>query len=232
MQSISSADHRNLYEPVKSIAVDAFVRGALAEAIRVNGAPVLPIRKVLVYRSEPISPDLNIERNFQRTCISDEDVSLFIIFVSAKLWDGLSFRSQLAHEVMHLLNAHLCDPYVEGLNTVFAQTFLTSNGIDWTLWESWFEGGNDPFYGGTYLMMREIKSAVPRKNYEQFLKFAVNTNSSGDMHIDIDSWLSTLTSNVQAVVVETIGKYAAVIQQSMPQDGHYFFALPARWHSR
>lgn len=43
---------------------------------------------------------------------------------------------------------------------MFAEHFLRKSGLDWIRWQNWFESGQEPFYGSTYFMMKEIESEV------------------------------------------------------------------------
>jgi hypothetical protein len=206
------------YIAIDDPQTEKFVAAALAEAIKLLGKPAIPVEKVHVRLSTPIDPNSKLRRNFQICQVVDAEKGEFVIYLSHKPTDA-NFHGQLAHEVGHLLNARLRDCYVEGLNTVFAESFLRKNGLDWSRWDRYYRKGSDTFYGATYLMMKDVAAAAGDEHVKTMLSFARGTDEQEkQMHIDIDAWIQSLPQNRSGKVKSAILRHAENVQNALAKD--------------
>jgi hypothetical protein len=204
----SATEYFSKYKALDAPAARAFVEGALKDAIAFLGQPTIPVRLVHLRLSTPIDPKSDLRSGFQLTELVDAKNGVFAIYLSHRTGE-YAFNGQLAHEAAHLLNARIYDCYVEGLNTVFAEQFLTKKGIDWTGWSRYLRDGSDPFYGTTYLMMKDVVAAAGEDQLKTFLRFARWTNPEKTrMHIDIDAWIASLPKGRRQTVKDAILKHA------------------------
>jgi hypothetical protein len=197
----------------------SFIQQGLAHAIELYGRPRVPVRRVL----------LRYRRQGALTNLTDSRKGVFTIFMSRKP-EEYAFYGQLAHEVAHLLNAQLYDPYAEGLSTLFSEKMLKRHGKDWSGWEDYYRTYEDPFYAATYFMMKEVSEIAGELALKSLLSHAkYDSKNSQVMHIDIDEWINTLPREKRAAVKNVILKYAPAVQRSMKtlKDSKYAFRLPA-----
>jgi len=213
----------NLYGPYAQYqAIDdpeaySFLQQGLSYAIKLYGEPRIPVTKVFLrYRPQGALTNL-----------TDSRKGVFTIFLSRKPQE-YSFYGQLAHEVVHLLNAQLYDSYVEGLNTVFSEKLLKRSGRDWSGWEKYFKGGKEPFYAATYFMMKEVSEAAgdsAMKNFPSHAKY--DPKNAQRMFIDIQEWINSIPKEKRDKVKSVILKHAPDIQKSMnTMNERYTFMLP------
>jgi hypothetical protein len=221
------------YRKIDSPEAKEFLRIGLDYAIELLGEPKTAIKEIYLCRSQIRDPLVHTGKTgFQLTEIVNESTGEFAIYLSHDP-SSHKFYGQLAHEIAHLLNARLYDVYVEGLNTVFAEKLLRKQKMDWTALAEYFRGGNEPFYGKSYEMLRLIDSSVRNSDMKRLLSYAEEQSpGSPRMAIDIDGWIRSLPPKKQKIVINTIEKYKADIQSALQSSpGHeddYQFQLPAR----
>ncbi len=90
---------------------------------------------------------------------------------------------------------------------------LTRNNLNWSGWEQYFQQGSEPFYGLTYLMMKEVSDTAGSANMSSLLNFAVDNPSKSWMRIDIDGWLSSMSDRVKIEVEKVINKHINQVEQ-------------------
>ncbi|MDJ0553439.1 MAG: hypothetical protein QNJ68_03180 [Microcoleaceae cyanobacterium MO_207.B10] len=173
-----------------------FVESGFNYSQKLYGQPKIPVKKV------------NLRFNTRAlTSLDNVAQGEFTIYLSRKPSE-YAFHGQLAHEIAHLLNAQLLDCYVEGLASIFAEKMLNSQNLDWSRWETYYQQGNEPFYGLTYSMIKEVSETVGSANMRRLLDFAVYNDASKQlMHIDIDGWLSSMSDLTKTEAKKLIKKY-------------------------
>jgi hypothetical protein len=215
----SATEYFSKYQALDDPRARVFLDEALKDAIAFLGQPTIPVRLVHLRLSTPSDPKANLRRGFQLTELVDAQNGVFAIYLSHRTGE-YAFDGQLAHEVAHLLNARIYDCYVEGLNTVFAERFLTKKGIAWSGWSRYLRDGSDPFYGTTYLMMKDVVAAAGEDQLKTFLRFARWTNPEKTrMHIDIDAWIASLPQVRRQKVKDTILKHADAVRRANARSG-------------
>jgi hypothetical protein len=202
------------YQAVDDPVARRFLHEGLFRAQALLGAPVLPVRSVHLRLSRPLAPDSKLRSNFRMTELVDVQNGIFAIYVSRTPGE-YAFEGQLAHEVAHLLNAQLFDIYAEGLCTVFAERFLTEQGLDFSSWRKHFESGAEPLYGLSYQMMREVWTAAGDENMRRMLTFARPATRQGEQEVDINAWLATLEKEKRSRVRSIILRYAQRLQAAI-----------------
>lgn len=191
-----------MYRPIDDTASRAFAERGLALATELFGPPAIPVNTLYLRHSTPLDPNHNLKRGFQLCEISDRQQGIFTIYLGR--WPTeYSFHGQLGHEIAHLLNADLYDAYVEGLNTAFAERLLRKEQRDWTRWETYYEN-DDPFYGHTYRMMKQVWDVVGDEHIRRFLSYAVPSGDERKMHINIDGWLDSLPDPLRTAVLDIV----------------------------
>ncbi|MES9899290.1 MAG: hypothetical protein ABW148_09725 [Sedimenticola sp.] len=221
------ARNHQQYPSIEYPGITAFVERGITLSTTLFGRPKTAVMEVDLRISQPTDANSKLPKGFTGTSLRDGEQGAFTIFLSRKP-GSIAFHGQLAHEIAHLHNPNLYDVYVEGLNTLFAAKFLASEGLDWSRWERHLRSGRDPFYGKSYLLMKELESIVGEQQLGSLLHHAVNSNRSGSrMHIDIDSWLDTLTADQReksaAAILARAGKMEQARKASRP---HYAFHQP------
>jgi len=214
------------YQPIESQEAERFVTHGLAYARQWLGEPRVAVQQVYLRYSTPLDPHSQIRRNFQLCEPTDSAHGIFTIYLSRRPSE-YAFDGQLAHEVAHLLNARLADAYVEGLNTVFAERLLRRDGRDWRGWAQYLEQ-DDPFYGATYAMMKNLWETVGDQAMRSFLSFAVDSDGGEKMHIDIDRWLASLSPEVAASARRVIAQHAPTVRTALQSSPTMTFLLPSR----
>lgn len=194
--------------------VYSFSAKTISNARNSFGPPRTPIKQILLFHR----PGPHCQ-----TVMWDEDKGMFCIFMANKQFDAY-FYGNLGHELVHLLNAKLCDPYVEGLCSVFGEEALGEDQMKRAAYRGLLMA--TPFYKETYLMMKEIEGSLDSNRYNSIFSFASYDQAKQWMHIEIDKWLSSLAEGERNRVAEIIGKYADAIEKTMPKDGLYLFARP------
>jgi hypothetical protein len=223
-RNVPAARH-TYYQEIKDPAVRNFVYKALTEAEHEYGKPQYPIGRIIVCLSEPLSKESKLERHFQETDLEDEKKGILVIYTSCAP-DDPYFYGQLAHEVLHLLRPRLCDPYMEGLATLFSEEFFKKSGLSWQAWDNYFASGEEPFYGQSFRMMRELERKLgPMKLHTMLGRCGVN--SSGNEYVDIDRWLTSLSEDERREAIYIINKHALAIKQCIPTDDGYVFLVPS-----
>lgn len=205
------------YQAIDDPEAHSFLQQGLSYAIKLYGEPRIPVTKVFLrYRPQGALTNL-----------TDSRKGVFTIFLSRKPQE-YSFYGQLAHEVVHLLNAQLYDSYVEGLNTVFSEKLLKRSGRDWSGWEKYFKGGEEPFYAATYFMMKEVSEVAGDDAMRNFLSHAkYDSGNPQRMFIDIQEWINSIPREKRDKVKNVILKYVSNVQKSVnTMNERYTFMLP------
>ncbi len=200
-QFISSPQIKALDANFNNPKISSFVQSGFNYSQQLYGQPRIAVKKV----------NLNLNTT-PLTSLENENQGEFTIYLSRKPSE-YAFHGQLSHEIFHLLNAQLLDCYAEGLATVFAEKMLTRNNLNWSGWEQYFQQGSEPFYGLTYLMMKEVSDTAGSANMSSLLNFAVDNPSKSWMRIDIDGWLSSMSDRVKIEVEKVINKHINQVEQ-------------------
>ena len=208
-------------------AVRAFIRRALGKAEREYGAPVFPVRQVLLRRSRkkeafrryPLAED------FALTECADPRAGLFVIYLPVDPADP-DFYPLLGHECAHLLDPRIFDWYMEGFATVFSEEICAEAGRPWPAkWRRRFERRKSDPYAVSYRMMRALRDAFP-EHYRRLPRCSVPVAAGSErLRIDIDGWLAGLPPADRRRACRIIGRYAKVLQHN--RGPRYSFTLPA-----
>jgi tetratricopeptide (TPR) repeat protein len=210
---LTSAGTQPTISLITNPAVYSFSAKTLAEAQQKFGPPISKIKQILIFHR----PGPNCQ-----TMMWDADKGIFCIFMANKNFDAY-FKGNLGHELLHLLNAKLCDPYVEGLCSVFGEEAL-DNESDGSLYQALLE--STPFYRETYQLMKSLKASVSPESYSSILRFAKFDRAKQWMHIDINEWLASIPSAEQNIARKLIEQSAGGVQAKMPRDDMYVFVRP------
>jgi len=192
-----------------------FSEKTLREARQLFGKPKTEIKQLLIFHR----PGPHCQ-----TVLWDNDKGIFCIFMANEVNDSY-FKGNLGHELVHLLNAKLCDPYVEGLCTVFGEERIPESDEKRNAYRELVLA--TPFYAETYNMMKEIESAIDKKSFGSMMNFAAFDQGKQWMHIEIDKWLDSISEPERDAARQIISKYADAIDRTMPKDGTYVFNRPA-----
>lgn len=205
-------------ELMENADVYNFATKTLIEAEKIFGKPAIPVKQLLIFQR----PGTRCQ-----TIVMDEDKGIFCVFISCKP-DSQQFQGNLGHELMHLLNAKLFDPYVEGLCSLYGERAITGDdpksNSDRTAFKKLVL--ETPFYSETYLMLKEIEDNVDADHFKKFLDYAVYDRGHHWMHIDIDKWLSSLSQEERDQSMRIIQKYSDGIERTMQKNGAYTFVRP------
>jgi len=188
-----------------------------AQAKKIFGEPRVSIKQLFLFHRP--GPGC-------QTILMDEEKGIFCIFIANKETDDC-FHGNLGHEIGHLFNARLCDPYIEGLCSVFGERAIADEDPGGKARRDAFRDlvVGSPFYSETYLMIKEIEASIGSDRVENLFVFA-EEKPSGWMHINIDKWLADLPDSERAAIGDIIMKYADSIEKTMPNSGEYFFSRP------
>lgn len=210
-QFLSSPQIKALDANFNNPEISSFVQSGFNYSQQLYGQPRIPVKKV----------NLNLNTT-PLTSLENANKGEFTIYLSRKPSE-YAFHGQLAHEIFHLLNAQLLDCYAEGLATFFAEKMLTRNNLNWSGWEQYFQQGSEPFYGLTYLMMKEVSETAGAANMSRLLDFVVDSNSDKQwMRIDIDGWLSSMSDYVKIEVGKVINKHINQVQKVVESNNQIF----------
>ncbi len=210
---LASAETQSTISLITNPEVYAFSAKTLAEAQQKFGPPITKIKQILIFHR----PGPNCQ-----TMMWDADKGIFCIFMANKKLDAY-FKGNLGHELLHLLNAKLCDPYVEGLCSVFGEEAL-DNKSDGSLYQALLE--STPFYRETYQLMKSLKASVSPESYSSIFRFAKFDRAKQWMHIDINEWLASIPSEEQNIARKLIEQSAEGVQAKLPKDDMYVFVRP------
>lgn len=206
-------------EPAVELITDPdvyrFSEKTLHDAQRAFGKPRTTIKQLLIFHR----PGPHCQ-----TVMWDADKGIFCIFMANKLNDNY-FQGNLGHELVHLLNAKLCDPYIEGLCTVFGENTISEEDPKRQAYTQLVL--STPFYAETYSMMKELRTKIDQNSYNTIMNFATFDTQKQWMHIDTDAWLKSMPESDRLVTSDVINKYCDGIKSTMPTDGTYVFAGPS-----
>lgn len=212
------------YRPIDDPESDAFVADALEQATARYGEPVLPVRRILLRRSQKTERARRypIAEDFSLTECVDPTNGVFVIYVAVDPGHP-NYYALLGHECAHLLDPRIFDWYMEGFATVFSREICEQTGRGWGDWDRHFEQTRREPYGLSYRMMRALQAACPDEYPAIFRHTAAN--GSGRRHIDIDAWLATLHPDRRRQAADIISEYADALQRRASDQ--YFFLPPA-----
>lgn len=194
--------------------VYSFAQNTLAKAQEEFGKPTTNIKQLLIFRR----PGAHCQ-----TVMWDGDKGIFCIFMANNVGDNY-FQGNLGHELVHLLNAKLCDPYIEGLCTVFGENTIAAEDPKRSKYRELVLA--TPFYAETYLMMKELKSKITPSSFNSVMNYAVYDPAKQWMHIETDNWLKSMPELDSAETAKIVSAYTDKIKRTMPQDGTYIFKPP------
>ncbi|MGB3513672.1 MAG: hypothetical protein WBA93_31600 [Microcoleaceae cyanobacterium] len=217
-QLIPSPQIESLDANLNNSSVYDFVESGFNYTQQLYGQPRIPVKKVnLRLHTTPL------------TSLDNASQGEFTIYLSRKPSE-YSFHGQLAHEIAHLLNAQLLDCYAEGLASVFAEKMLNSQNLDWSKWETYYQQGNEPFYGSTYSMMKEVAETAGSANMRRLLDFAVYNDGSKQqlMQIDINGWLSSMSDYTNTEVKKVINQHIAQVKIAVASKNNKFSCIKPR----
>lgn len=188
-----------------------FIESGFNYSQQLYGKPRIPVKKI----------NLRLHTN-ALTALNNASQGEFTIYLTRQPSE-YAFHGQLAHEIAHLLNAKLLDCYGEGLATVFAEKMLKSKNLDWSGWETYYQQGNEPFYGLSYSMMKEVTETAGAAKMRRLLDFAVYNDANKKwMHIDIDGWLSSMSDYTKAEVKKVINQHIAQVKTVVESKNNLF----------
>ncbi len=216
-----------VYQPINDPASDAFVIQALEKAVAEFGEPVVPVKKVLLRRSQKTNAARNyrLAEDFSLTECVDATNGLFVIYLAVDP-SNENYFPLLGHECAHLLNPYLFDWYMEGLATLFSEQVCAETGHAWGNWKHRFSKSRRKPYALSYRMMRDLQHEFPAE-YPSIIRFtAENGDGAGRLHINIDAWLQTLPPNRRAVALSIISQYTQVLHHNASTQ--YYFAIPTK----
>lgn len=216
-QLIPSPQIESLDANLNNASVYDFVESGFNYTQQLYGQPRIPVKKV------------NLRLHTRAlTSLDNANKGEFTIYLSRKPSE-YSFHGQLAHEIAHLLNAQLRDCYAEGLASVFAEKMLNTKNLDWSKWETYYQQGNEPFYGLTYSMMKEVSETAGSANMRRMLDFAVyNDGGKKLMYIDIDGWLSSMSDYTNTEVKKVINQHIAQVKIVVASKNNNFTCIKPR----
>ncbi len=215
---VSQSSWYAYYQPIEDNRAAYHLQNALAYMSVNVGDPVQTVKKVRLCLSRPVNPKLYLKQNFQLTEINDLYEGEYTIYLRHRPAD-YAFWGQMIHEVSHLLDPRIHDAYFEGFSTLMAEKYLEKEGLDWQRWSKYFKAGQEPFYGQTYFMMRDILEAAgdgAMRNFHTFVRPLADDKSK--YRIDINRWLKNLPLGTQREVKKIILKYAPEIRRSMERE--------------
>jgi len=208
------------YEVIKDPLVYKFCADTIQQEQKIFGAAKVPINRLYIcYRTG---------RSCQTTMV-DEKRGIFVICMANDSSVDIYYFS-LVHELMHLLNTRLADPFIEGLCTMFVDHTDPPSQRKFKLWSKRYQRGvlRLPFYAETYLMTKDLETELTLEGLSQILRYrAKHTGSKDWEHIDSDAWLASLPEPKRTAARNIIAKYADVIEDHLPDDGAYGFARPS-----
>ncbi len=207
------------YELIEDPLVYKFCADTLAQEQKVFGPAKVPIKRLYIY--------YRTGKSCQTTMV-DEKRGVFVICMANDEHVDIYYYS-LVHELMHLLNTKIADPFIEGTCTLFVDHTNPPNQRKFKLWSKRYQRGvlRLRFYAETYLMVKELEKKLSLPGLSKLLTHLdYNTGSKDWMHIDSDSWLETIPEPKREAARQIIAKYADVIENHLPDDGAYGFDRP------
>lgn len=208
------------YELIKDPLVYKFCADTLAQEQKIFGPAKVPVNRLYIY--------YRTGRSCQTTMV-DEKRGVFVICMANDEHVDIYYYS-LVHELMHLLNTRIADPFIEGLCSMFVEHTDPPNQRKFKLWSKRYERGvvRLPFYAETYLMAKELDKKLTLNGLSKILQYkAYHTGSKDWVHIDTDTWLKSLPEPKRSEARNIIARYSDVIEDHLPDDGAYGFARPA-----
>jgi len=208
------------FELITNPIVYQFASDALKQAQQTFGPAKVPIKRLYIYYRSGKSC---------QTVMVDEKRGIFAICMANDETADVYYQS-LAHELIHLMNTRLADPYIEGVCSSFGDHVKAPPRRQLTALARKYNRGvvKIKFYAETYIMQKELESKLKLEGVAGILKYrAWNKNSKDWQHIDIDAWLKSLPDDKRIIARDIINKYADIIEEHLPDDGAYAFARPS-----
>lgn len=214
------------YEPITDSESTAFVNRALARARQVLGEPVIPVKKVLIRRSQKTESArrYRIAEDFSLTQCVDPKEGVFAIYIGVDT-NHPNFFPLLGHEVVHLLHPYITDWYMEGIATLFSEQFCAEEQREWGRWRRHFNRSRRDPYALSYRMATELQASFPEEYPLLWRYTAPNRTRKGWHRIDIDRWLATLRDDERVEALDIIALYVKNLRRKVSPQ--YDFAVPA-----
>ena len=205
---------RDYYQPIQDKHARLLLYKALEYVTAHLGNPSQKIKEIHLCLSRPKDKHAHIKKDFQLTEINDFSGGEFTIYLSHQPSES-AFLGRLVHEITHLLDPRIHDPYMEGLSTVMAERYYKEQGLDWNAWLAYFQSGQDPFYARTYFMMREIYAAAGEEHMRNFHTYTKSDPARPEhLHIDTERWLQNLAPEARSRVKGIIDRYNSPVPLS------------------
>jgi hypothetical protein len=214
------------YQTIDDPVSIAFVSNTFEQAVAEFGAPVVPVKKVLLRRSRKseAARRYRIGEDFSLTECVDATNGVFVIYIGVDT-DHRNYYALLGHECLHLLNPYIIDWYMEGMATVFSEQVCREANLEWADWKRHFMRSRREPYALSYRMMLELRATLP-DGYRRLIGFT-DTNGKGPqwLRIDVDAWLETLAPSDRQTALGIIEPYADNLKREVSDQ--YYFTVPA-----
>ena len=208
------------YEFVTNPLVYKFANDTLTSAQKLFGPAKVPINRLyIMYRSG----------NSCQTVMIDEKRGVFCICMANDETTDVYYHS-LGHELVHLLNTKLADPYIEGICSWVGANSNPPPRRTFQAWTRQYDRGVTKlkFYKETYVMVKDLVAHLKPEGIKDMLKFVRwNGDSKWWQQVDIDAWLKSLPDEKRVIARDIINKYVDDIEKHLPDDGAYSFAAPS-----
>lgn len=208
------------YQLITNPTIYKFCNDTLVSAQKLFGPAKVPINRLyIMYRSG----------NSCQTVMVDEKRGVFCICMAN---DGTTdvYYYSLGHELIHLLNTKLADPYIEGICSYYGNTLKSPYPRSFKPYTRQYDRGvvKLKFYRETYVLIQELIEKLGIKPVANMLQYGTwNKDSKFWQHVDIDKWLASLPQDKRIIARDIINKYADKIEKTLPDDGAYAFARPS-----
>jgi hypothetical protein len=212
------------YQPINDATSQQFIQTALAEATKQFGAPVIPVKKVLLRRSKKSSTakGYRVAEDFSLTECVDPTNGIFAIYLAVDP-SHPDYFPLLGHECTHLINANIFDWYMEGIATRFSEQICAKTGKPWSNWTKRFGKNKRDPYALSYRMMHELQTQFPAE-YPRIVQH-IGLGENGHLRVDIDGWLCTLSASQRTQALKIITPYIKLLIHHTGVG--YNFTVPA-----
>ncbi|MBX3138484.1 tetratricopeptide repeat protein [Candidatus Obscuribacterales bacterium] len=208
------------YEFITNPQIYKFANDTLASAQKMFGAAKVPIKRLyIMYRTG----------NSCQTVMVDEKRGVFCICMANDETTDAYYHS-LGHELVHLLNTRLADPYIEGICSWVGANSNPPPRRQFKVWTKQYDRGVTKlkFYKETYVMIQDLIANLKLDGIKDMLKYVRwDGDSKWWQQVDIDAWLKSLPEEKRIIARDIINKYADDIEKHLPDDGAYSFARPS-----
>ena len=214
ISTINDKNWKNYYNQINHQPSEIFVKKALEEAVELYGYTLFKINYVNLVRSKKkrAFSHLLIQEDFSLTEILDSSDGSVVIYIGVDIEDE-NYYPLLAHEVFHLLNPYINDWYMEGMASVFAESYCQKNKLISKGWSEAFTKNKKDPYVASFYMMKKIKQMLPNA-YKSLLTYTCDDpNSELWKKIDINKWLDTLKENERKDIIKIIKDYENILKR-------------------